>query len=198
MSESAAHLRKSVNSRKSVVYGNVSLAQIKAAMASRPGSVGPVGPVGTWSALQDVLLMQALEKHADRWQVVSTAVPGKSPLECSARAQDLKDQGIQTLKDLQAKQKAQNAHKPPLPKRKFVPKKPSLFDNVPPLPEKSVGEPLRPPKPALSRKRTVKKSPFTSAMTTSATNALKVGLPPKSLFLFIKIQIQPCLAAVVN
>jgi hypothetical protein len=134
------------------------------------------GDKAAWSALQDVLLMQAVDRHADKWQVISTAVPGKSPLECSARTKELQEQGIQSLKELQAKQKAQNAHKPPLPKRKFIQKKPSLFDNVPPLsPEK----PKR-SRPALPKKfRNPKKLPDPLPSTTLKVISLDLE---KSLF----------------
>ena len=90
-----------------------------------------------WSALQDVLLMQAIESHQDKWQVVSTAIPGQSPADCAHRYKELQSEGIQTLKDLQDHHKAQKANKPPAPKRTFIEKKPSLFQDVLPLPNPS-------------------------------------------------------------
>ena len=98
-----------------------------------------------WTALQDTLLLQAIESHQDRWQIISNAIPGRSATECAERYQHLKTQNIASLSTLQAHQKELAKTLPVKVKRTFVPR-PSLFSAVPPP------EALVKPKPKSRRK----------------------------------------------
>jgi hypothetical protein len=46
-----------------------------------------------WTNFQDTLLLQAYEKHSDKWQFISTAFPGKTAVECAARYKILSERG---------------------------------------------------------------------------------------------------------
>ena len=89
-----------------------------------------------WSALQDALLIQAVSLHNQRWQIVSTAVPGRSAVDCESRYVALQKLGVSCPMTLQKYQADSQKDKPNV-RKKFIPK-PSLFAHVidPPIDDK--------------------------------------------------------------
>lgn len=123
-----------------------------------------------WTALHDFLLIQATQTHGDRWQFISTVVPGRSPAECAERHKELDAKGLGTLETLQAHQASLRSAKPLNPRKEFVPK-PSPFPAL--IEQAKVDKTAR-----KWAQRAASKKTRASVATTSAKRVLlKVGSP---------------------